>query len=410
MTHDLPLLSMIAYGLGLAFLCGMVALRLRLPLIIGYLFAGILLGPHTPGYVGNIAIVEQLAEIGVVLLMFGVGLHFSVRDLLHVKNIAIPGAVVQIAFAMALSAAVAYFFWGWSLISGLMFGLSLSVASTVVLLRALKEHHMLNTDNGHIAVGWLIVEDLAMILALVMIPTLSNAAQFSGAEAATSIAIAIGKVLLFIAFMLVFGRRILAMMFHMATASKSRELFTVAVIAAAIGISYGAAVLFGVSFALGAFFAGMMIRESAHNQAVAARALPFQDAFAVLFFVSIGILFDPMVIIYRPWEVLITAAIIVMGKSVAAFMIVWLFKHPVRTGLIISASLAQVGEFSFILVALCIAEGLLPEAARDLVLAGAIISIAINPLLFYLLRDPKKEAEKDGDKPHEQSPPHRLPS
>lgn len=386
-AHDLPLISTIAAGLSFAFVFGLAASKLRIPPIVGYLLAGILIGPNTPGFTGDMKIAEELSEIGVVLLMFGVGLHFSLKDLMEVRKIALPGAIVQIGAAMAMGAALTHYAWGWSVESGMMFGLALSVASTVVLLRALEENNLLQSMNGRIAIGWLIVEDLAMILALVLIPALAvTGEESSGGGALGAMGIAMGKVVIFVIVMQVAGRRALPWLLHAVAKTRSRELFTLAVFAAAVGVAFAAAKLFDVSLALGAFFAGMMIRESDLNHEVADRALPFQDAFAVLFFVAVGMLFDPRILIEEPVHVLATVLIIMFGKSLAAFLIVILFKYPLKTGLLVSASLAQIGEFSFILVNLGLIYGLLPEEGRDLVLAGAIVSIALNPLTFQFAR------------------------
>jgi CPA2 family monovalent cation:H+ antiporter-2 len=386
-AHDLPLVSTIAVGLSVAFIFGLIAARLRIPPIVGYLLAGVMVGPHTPGFVADIHIAEQLAEIGIVLLMFGVGLHFSIEDLMKVKKIAVPGAVVQIGAATAMGAVVAHYLWDWSWTSGAMFGLALSVASTVVLLRTLEEHNLLQTMNGRIAIGWLIVEDLAMVLALVMIPALAAGMGTDDTESAFSplkeLGVAGVKIALFVAVMLIGGKRLLPWILASVAQTRSRELFTLAVFAVAVGTAFGAAVLFGVSFALGAFFAGMMIRESSMNHDVAERALPFQDAFAVLFFVAVGMLFDPAVLWEHPVDVLIATAIIMIGKSLAAFLIVLMLRYPLKTGLLVSSSLAQIGEFSFILVTLGLQYSILPEEGRDLILAGAMISIALNPLMFY---------------------------
>lgn len=381
--HDLPLMSTIAVGLSLAFVCGLVASKLRVPPIVGYLLAGIIIGPHSPGFVANIEVAEELSEIGIVLLMFGVGLHFSLKDLMKVKGIALPGAVAQIAAATVLGAGLASF-WGWKLESGLMFGLALSVASTVVLLRSLEEHNILHTMNGRIAIGWLIVEDLAMILALVMIPALAGSAESDAAagSAIEHLFVAVGKVILFIAIMLIAGRKALPWLLMVVTKTRSRELFTLAVFAMAMGIAFGASKMFGVSFALGAFFAGMMIRESDFNHEVANRALPFQEAFAVLFFVAVGMLFNPTILIEQPLNVLAVVGVIIIGKSLAAFLIVLLFGYPLRTALLVSSGLAQIGEFSFVLIAVGIAYDLLPLDGQNLILAGALISIALNPLTF----------------------------
>lgn len=398
--HDLPLVTTIAVGLSLAFLCGLVAVKLRMPPIVGYLLAGIIIGPYTPGYIADLEIAEELSEIGIVLLMFGVGLHFSVKDLMEVRRIAIPGAIAQIGAATLLGAGLACYFWGWSLQSGLMFGLALSVASTVVLLRALESNGLLQTMNGRIAIGWLIVEDLAMVLAIVLIPALAvsgavdadgmaqdagTSAGAGGAHVLLLLLLAIGKVIIFIMIMLIAGRKALPWILTVVARTRSRELFTLAVFAMAMGVAFSAAMLFDVSFALGAFFAGMMIRESDLNHEVADRALPFQEAFAVLFFVAVGMLFNPAILFEQPLNVLAVVAIIMVGKSLAAFAIVLSFGYPLRTGLLVSAGLAQIGEFSFILVALGLAYGLLPEDGCDLIVAGALISIALNPLIFQTM-------------------------
>ena len=392
MSHSTPLIATIVAGLVLAFVFATIANRLRLPPIVGYLFAGIVAGPFTPGIVADSDLASQLAEIGVILLMFGVGLHFSLRDLLSVRAIAIPGALVQIAVATALGWALAR--WaGWDNTAGIVFGLALSVASTVVLLRAMTERHLLETERGRIAVGWLIVEDLAMVLALVLLPALPMLSQVEIAEGMaqaasdlggvlSAIAITIGKVAVFVALMLVVGRRLVPMLLHYVAYSGSRELFRLAVLAIALGFAYGAAMLFDVSFALGAFFAGMILAESELSQQAAQESLPLRDAFAVLFFVSVGMLFDPMIVVRETWFVLATLGIIVLGKSAAAYVIVRLFRHPHSTALTISASLAQIGEFSFILAALGVELGMLPPEGRDLILAGAILSIVLNPLFF----------------------------
>ncbi len=386
MAHpELPFLTTITLGFTAAFVLGMIASKLRLPPIVGYLIAGIAVGPYTPGVVADVKIAEELSEIGVLLLMFGVGLHFSLRDLLEVRRIAIPGAIVQITAATLLGAGVAHF-WDWPLTSGLMLGFALSVASTVVLLRALEQHNLLQSTNGNVVIGWLIVEDVAMVLALVLIPALATTegTAMTAAGIATDLAIAMGKVILFVVFMVVAGSRLLPMLLMVVARTRSRELFTLAVFAVAMGVALGAAKLFGVSFALGAFFAGMMIRESDLSHEVADKALPLQDAFAVLFFVAVGMLFNPSIIIERPLQVLAVVGIIMVGKSIAAIAIVLLFRYPLKTALLVSAGLAQIGEFSFILATLGVNQGLLPEAGRDLILAGAIISISLNPACFHV--------------------------
>ena len=391
MPHDVPLITTIAAALGLALIMGFVAARLKLPALVGYLIAGIIIGPATPGFVADIELSNQLAEIGVMLLMFGVGLHFSLDDLLAVRRIALPGAIVQIVAATLLGIGVTAL-WGWSLAAGIVFGLALSVASTVVLLRALESRGVLESVNGRIAVGWLVVEDLVMVLVLVLLPPFSvwlggnSAVPAEGAgdqSLLITLVFTLGRVSVFIALMLVVGRRLFPWLLWQIARTGSRELFTLCVIAAAVGIAYGSAELFGVSFALGAFFAGMVMRESPLSYRAAEESLPLRDAFSVLFFVSVGMLFDPHVLISEPIHVIVVVAIIVFGKSLAAFFLVLLFRYPLNTALTVSASLAQIGEFSFILANLGVSLGLLPTEGQSLILAGAIISIALNPLVFH---------------------------
>jgi len=397
MPHDTALIATVAGGLALAFLLGLLAVRLRLPPILGYLLAGVAIGPFTPGFVADTGLAAQLAEIGVILLMFGVGLHFSISDLLAVRRIAVPGAVAQIAAATGLGALVAYL-WGWSWSTGLVFGLSLSVASTVVLLRALEDIGALESSDGRIAVGWLIVEDLVTVLALVLLPVfaelvgatppgnVSAGAASHAAPAGGSLLVTLGltlaKVIAFVAIMLVVGRRAIPWLLGRVASTGSRELFTLAVLAVALGIATGAAALFDVSFALGAFFAGVVVSESDFSHEAATSALPLRDAFAVLFFVSVGMLFDPRILVRQPVEVLSVVLIILIGKSLAALAIVLAFRYPLHTALRISASLAQIGEFSFILAALGVALGLLPVEAQSLIVAGALLSITLNPFVF----------------------------
>ncbi|MDP1565029.1 MAG: YbaL family putative K(+) efflux transporter [Polaromonas sp.] len=385
MPHSVSLISTIAAGLGLALIFGFIAARLKLPSLVGYLLAGVLIGPFTPGFVADAAIASQLAEIGVMLLMFGVGLHFSLDDLLAVRKIAVPGAVVQMTVATALGMGLAHW-WGWNLGGALVFGLSLSVASTVVLLRALETRGVLDSANGRIAVGWLVVEDLAMVLVLVLLPPLAEWLSGRGQADVDSLGKTLGVTLLqaggFVALMLVVGRRFFPWVLWQVQRTGSRELFTLCVVAAAVGIAFGATALFGVSFALGAFFAGMVMRESEFSHRAAQETLPLRDAFAVLFFVSVGMLFDPWVIVERPLQVLAVVAIIVVGKSLAAAALVLAFRYPLNTALTVSASLAQIGEFSFILVAMGVSLQLLPPEGQSLVLAGALISIALNQLVF----------------------------
>ena len=389
MPHNVSLISTIAVGLGLALILGFIAARLKLPPLVGYLIAGILIGPATPGFVADVDLSSQLAEIGVMLLMFGVGLHFSVDELLSVRRIAIPGAVVQIVTATLLGLGTAKL-WGWTAPAGIVFGLALSVASTVVLLRAIEDRGVLETVNGRIAVGWLVVEDLVTVFVLVLLPPLSlwlggNPADDSGASDRNLLAtlgVTLGHIALFIALMLIVGRRLFPKLLWQIAHTGTRELFTLCVVAAAVGIAYGSAELFGVSFALGAFFAGMVLRESPLSYRAAEESLPLREAFSVLFFVSVGMLFDPTVLIREPLHVLAVLAIIILGKSLAAFFLVLLFRYPLNTALTVSASLAQIGEFSFILAGLGVKLRLLPEEGLSLVLAGAIISIALNPFVF----------------------------
>jgi monovalent cation:H+ antiporter-2, CPA2 family len=386
MPHNISLITTIAAALGFGLLFGFVATRLKLPALVGYLAAGILIGPATPGFVADQALAGQLAEIGVMLMMFGVGLHFSLDDLWEVRRIALPGAVLQIAVASAMGMALAHF-WGWSLGGGLVFGLALSVASTVVLLRALEERGILDSLNGRIAVGWLVVEDLVTVLVLVLLPAFAGALKGAGQDVDAgglwrTLAATLGQVAAFIAFMLLVGRRLFPWILWQVARTGSRELFTLCVVAAAVGIAYGSTQLFGVSFALGAFFAGMVLRESELSHRAAQESLPLRDAFAVLFFVSVGMLFEPAILLEQPWRVLAVCAIIIFGKSIAAFLLVLALRYPFKTALTVSASLAQIGEFSFILAALGLSLGLMPHDGQSLILAGAIISIALNPLVF----------------------------
>jgi monovalent cation:H+ antiporter-2, CPA2 family len=385
MAH--PLISTIVIALALAWVFGALAHRLRLPPLVGYLIAGVLIGPATPGFVADQTLASELAEIGVILLMFGVGLHFSLEQLLSVRAIAVPGAIAQIACATLLGMALAHWL-GWSIGAGLVFGLALSVASTVVLLRALQERRLVETGRGRIAVGWLIVEDMVMVLTLVLLPAFAGVLGGKGAGTtdlagvATAAALTIGKIAAFVAIMLIVGKRLIPSVLHYMAHTGSRELFRLAVFVIALGAAFAAAELFGVSFALGAFFAGMILSESPLSQRAAEETLPLRDAFAVIFFVSVGMLFKPAILIEDPLAVLATLAIILLGKSLAAFAIIRLFGYPASTALLVSVSLAQIGEFSFILAGLGVDLGLLPERGRNLILAGAILSILLNPLLF----------------------------
>ncbi|QET02107.1 MULTISPECIES: YbaL family putative K(+) efflux transporter [Cupriavidus] len=412
MDHNISLITTLAAGFGIALILGFIAERLKVPALVGYLLAGIIIGPATPGFVADVNLASQLSEIGVMLLMFGVGLHFSLSDLLAVKRIAVPGAVAQMTLATVLGMGIAWW-WGWSWGAGLIFGLSLSCASTVVLLKALETRGVLESMNGRIAVGWLVVEDLATVLVLVLLPPLAGvlggdmagaagAAGTPGAHTAAAAAeaaggdlwLTIGKTLLqvaaFVAVMLVAGRRILPWLLWQVSRTGSRELFTLSVVASAIGIAYGAAELFSVSFALGAFFSGMVMRESEFSHRAAEESLPLRDAFSVLFFVSVGMLFDPHILIEEPIHVLGVVLIIMFGKSIAALALVLAFRYPLNTALTVSASLAQIGEFSFILAGLGLSLKLLPQEGMSLVLAGALISIALNPVLFACIEPLRK--------------------
>ncbi len=390
MPHNVTLITTLAVALGVALVLGFVAARLKFPPLIGYLLAGVLIGPATPGFVADIELSRQLAEIGIILLMFGVGLRFSLDDLLSVQRIALPGAIVQIAVATTFGMIVARF-WGWTFGGGLVFGLALSVASTVVLLRALEDRGVLESMNGRIAVGWLVVEDLVMVVVLVLLPAAASALTggaaglddgFGRRSILVALGIKLGEVAVFIALMLLVGRRVFPWLLWQVARTGSRELFILCVTTAALGIAYGSAHFFGVSFALGAFFAGMVLRESSLSYRAAEESLPLRDAFSVLFFVSVGMLLDPAVLVREPMRVLTVIGIIVIGKSLAAFAIVGAFRYPLNTALTVSASLAQIGEFSFILAALGVALGLLKPEGQNLILAGALISIAVNSVVF----------------------------
>lgn len=412
MPHDTSLIATVAIGFVIAFIFGFFANKLRLPPLIGYLLAGVAVGPFTPGFIADAGLATQLAEIGVILLMFGVGLHFSASDLMAVRWIALPGAVGQIGVATALGIGIAHL-WGWSLGAGIVFGLSLSVASTVVLLKALEERNAVNGVNGRIAVGWLIVEDLAMVLALVLLPAFAEAlggsldAAHGGGGAAVAVAggdfwlglaITLGKVVAFVALALLLGPKVVPWILAQVARTGSRELFTLSVLAIALGIAFGSAALFGVSFALGAFFAGVVLNESDFSHKAASESMPLQDAFSVLFFVSVGMLFDPMVLIEDPLSVLVVLAIIVIGKTLIAAAIVLALGYPMATALTVSAALAQIGEFSFILAGLGIALKLMPAEGQDLILAGALLSITLNPVVFYLMdRLTRKLAPAEGE-------------
>lgn len=365
----------------------MIAVRLRLSPIIGYLLAGIIMGPHTPGFVGDTHLAGEIAEIGVILLMFGVGMHFSVGDLWAMRTVAVPGAIIQIVAATALGTIVAAM-WGWTLPAGLVFGLALSVASTVVLLRALQSNQSVNSPDGKIAIGWLVVEDLVMVMTLVLLPAFFGQpgggvpGRPGGVALWLSLGAALARVAVFIAIMLVLGTRLFPWLLRRVERTGSRELFTLAVVALALGVAFGSAKLFGCSFALGAFFAGVVVNQSDLSHRATAALEPLQDAFGTLFFVAIGMLFDPMILVRQPLQVLAVVAIIVVGKSVAAFGIVLALRRPLSTALTVSAALAQIGEFSFILAAMGVSFGLISEEAQNLIIAGALLSITLNPLAF----------------------------
>jgi CPA2 family monovalent cation:H+ antiporter-2 len=418
MQHAPPLVSTLAIGLVLAFSFGVLAHRFKLPPLVGYLLAGIVIGPFTPGLVADQNIANQLAEVGVILLMFGVGLHFSLKDLLSVRGIAIPGALAQGLVATPLGMAVGWAL-GWPLSAGIIFGVALSVASTVVLLRVLQERRLVETERGRITVGWLIVQDIAMVLVLVLLPGL--AALFHGVETAPgaveiarTVSLLLGKFAVFLAVMFIVGKKLIPAILHYVAHTGSRELFRLAVLSIALGVAYAAAELFGISLALGAFFAGMMLSESQLSQQAATESLPLRDAFAVLFFVSVGMLFGPAIVVEAPLALLATVLIIMAGKSIVAYLVVRLFRHSRSAALMITASLAQIGEFSFILANRSLQLGLLPEAGRDLILAGAIISILLNPLLFavldiYAARREKALAEAAAAEQEEEETPMREP-
>lgn len=395
MPHDVELIILLAVGFGLALLFGYIAARLRLPPLIGYLVAGILISPNTPGIVADIHLANQLAELGVMFLMFGVGMHFSLNDLLQVRRIALPGAVLQIAVATLLGMGVSML-WGWSFGSAFVFGLSLSCASTVVLLKALGDRGLLDSINGRIAVGWLLVEDLVMVLALVLLPATAVLLGGQGLKSAgdeniwATLGITLMKVAGFIAFMLIIGKRLVPMIMQIVARLGSRELFTLTVVAAAISIAFGAYKVFGVSMALGAFFAGMVVKESDFSHRAEEETLPLREIFSILFFVSVGMLFDPRILLEQPLHVLAVVAIIMIGKTIAAMALVLFFRYPLNTALTVGASLAQIGEFSFILAALGVSLKLLSLEGQNLILAGALISITLNSFIFSAVEPVQK--------------------
>ncbi|SSS44295.1 putative transport protein (CPA2 family) [Acinetobacter baumannii] len=386
MPHDVDLIILLAVGFGVALFFGYIAARLRLPPLIGYLIAGIIISPNTPGVEADIHLANQLAELGVMFLMFGVGMHFSLNDLLLVRRIALPGAILQIAVATLLGIGVSML-WGWNFGSALVFGLSLSCASTVVLLKALGDRGLLDSVNGKIAVGWLLVEDLVMVLVLVLLPAtavLLGGKAPAGAEGNIwlTLGITLLKVIGFIAFMLIVGKRVVPIIMQFVARLGSRELFTLTVVAAAVSIAYGSYAIFGVSMALGAFFAGMVVKESDFSHRAEEETLPLREIFSILFFVSVGMLFDPHILIERPLHILAVIAIIMVGKTLAAMALVLFFRYPINTALTVGASLAQIGEFSFILATLGVSLGLLTLEAQNLILAGALFSITLNSFIF----------------------------
>lgn len=396
MPHDVELIILLAVGFGLALVFGYIAARLRLPPLIGYLVAGILISPNTPGVVGDVHLANQLAELGVMFLMFGVGMHFSLNDLMQVRRIALPGAVLQIAVATLLGVGVSML-WGWNFGSALIFGLSLSCASTVVLLKALGDRGLLESINGKIAVGWLLVEDLVMVLALVLLPAtavLLGGQALEGSSSDQNVWITLGITLLkvagFIAFMLIIGKRLVPMIMQVVARLGSRELFTLTVVAAAVSIAFGAYKVFGVSMALGAFFAGMVVKESDFSHRAEEETLPLREIFSILFFVSVGMLFDPRILMDQPFHVLAVLGIIMIGKTIAAMALVLFFRYPINTALTVGASLAQIGEFSFILAALGVSLNLLSLDGQNLILAGALISITLNSFIFSAVEPVQK--------------------
>lgn len=396
MPHDVDLIILLAVGFGLALVFGYIAARLRLPPLVGYLIAGIVISPKTPGIVADLTLANQLAELGVMFLMFGVGMHFSLKDLMQVRRIAIPGAILQITVATLLGLVISMT-WGWSFGSALVFGLSLSCASTVVLLKALGDRGLLDSVNGKIAVGWLLVEDLVMVLALVLLPAMAvllGGHALEGADPDQNIWMTLGLTLLkvvgFIAFMLIIGKRLVPKIMQLVVRLGSRELFTLTVVAAAISIAYGSYAIFGVSMALGAFFAGMVVKESDFSHRAEEETLPLREVFSILFFVSVGMLFDPKIIIEQPLHILAVIGIIMVGKTLAAMALVLFFRYPLNTALTVGASLAQIGEFSFILATLGLSIGLLTLEAQNLILAGALFSISLNSLLFSAVEPVQK--------------------
>ncbi|MDI1288216.1 MAG: YbaL family putative K(+) efflux transporter [Reyranella sp.] len=392
MLQESSFIATIVVGLVLAFVFGALANRLKISLLVGYLVAGVAVGPFTPGFVADQKLAAHLAEIGVILLMFGVGLHFSPKDLLAVRWIAIPGALLQTAVSTLLGMGIGWLL-GWTPGASFMFGLALSIASTVVLMRALQERRILDTDRGRVVAGWLVVQDLLMVLALILLPTFASlmradpggtAVPLNLEVLATAIGITLAKVAAFIALMLVVGRRTIPALLHYVAHTGSRELFRLAVLAVALGVAFAAAELFSVSFALGAFFAGMILNGSELSQRAAEESLPLRDAFAALFFLSVGMLFDPFVLVREPLPLLGTLLVVLVGNAGVAFALVRLFGYPLETALTVGVGLAQIGEFSFILADLGVGLGIMTDRARDLILGASILSILLNPVMFAL--------------------------
>lgn len=387
-VSDLPLLTTLAAGFAAAWVCALVTQKLGLSPIVGYLIGGIIIGPHTPGFQGDIGLAAQLAEVGVILLMFGVGLHFHLKDLLAVKKIAIPGALVQSAVATILGMVVARAF-GWDTKTGIVIGMSMAVASTVVLMRVLMDNRMLDTVHGHVAVGWLIVEDILTVLLLVVIPVMAISAAseegFTIEGFLVPLTTATVKLVILVILLLTVGTRLIKGILVKVAQLRSRELFTLTVLVFAIAVAAASSYFFGVSMALAAFLAGMAVGQSAVSQQVAAEALPLRDAFAVIFFVSVGMIFNPAFLIEQPLMVLAAMAIVMIGKPLAALVIVAIMGYSVRTALTVAIGLAQIGEFSFILAELALKEGLLPESALSMLVATAILSITVNPLIFRMI-------------------------
>jgi CPA2 family monovalent cation:H+ antiporter-2 len=388
MDHEPVLISTIAVGLMAAFVGGFIAKRMGLPTIVGYIVAGIVLGPFTPGFIADVDLALELADIGIILLMFGVGIHFSLRDLAAVRAIAIPGALIQIVIATLLGLMLGVAL-GWGIGGGLVLGLAMSIASTVVLLRAITDRGELDTSQGRIAIGWLIVEDLVTIVILVLLPTIGPLIAGTAGAGTDSlgtlgnIALALGKAALFVVVMIVAGTRLVPRLLTLVSNEGSKELFTLAVLAIAIGFAFLSSTVFGVSFALGAFLAGAVVGESDMSHQAAADALPLRDAFAVLFFVSVGMLFDPSILIEMPLAIVAVVFLVVFAKAIVKFAIVALFGYPVRVALTVGAGLAQIGEFSFIVGTVGLSLGLLPPEGFQLIVAGALLSIALNPVLFH---------------------------